>query len=1597
MSTKKYNNAATEYDNTVEPSKKKGGLLSKMKSALSDGLNTISGGTFSKLNALVSGLKNFDLSAFANKLGSKLSGMLKSYLNNAISMLKDMASDTLKSLKNAGKNFILNMAEQFYNDIKATLYIEDIIFAQTIKALYYSGADLAYNDHYIRNQALTRDWNYTLEFIDGEYKIDYSLEYDKLETDLKKAARSGSYKNIEYIFGKMIDNRNKVVSEIASIDNSLENTTYDQTHQKALNTSRETLVKNRNKYDSLIVYYTKVLITYGYSSLSASKVKRLITNTNGIVLPKYFGTTDDKYSKKYNFNTSDILKMMPTFTQHQLTNSDKQTLQDIEEDLSEIEKETDDLRDDAETDEIMSDLAEEWGDGLVSWGVKNNTDTTALSKYAYKTASYYKTKSKLETWRANYRSKQASNTKAMSVSALKKGVNKTIKDNRSRYHKNYDGSSVKYQGSMTTDFLDKAGSNDEYITLRNNNIKSIYILLSSKEIYGNNCMVNDIFYNRCKMKTMTTLMSSWDKAKGLLGASSLVQSIYDIQDVIDSSAYNYTKKVENYLFDPAKNTELGDVFTGNFSGFNSLQYDTDIDSVTLPVIDETSGTIVNTSNVADAIKNYNNIQPPASSSTTSNETTTDEIDKKINSTDVSTKKKLLNTTRYLNKLPMVSKRDIIVKYMTWFYNTLIDTKLSETIAKYCLSTLVYKIIGRNNINNTNQLQDLFADTTNTNLTNNLTNMISIGNLGLLDEYLGLSSKYDNETVKTIVDTYNTMNYIMSIEVKSISFAKSVFTYDNDYTKTLAKQKFLAQMDQLDKLVKDGKTSRSEIWEQKDKFTKQYDGFDRFGIFGVDERSGFQVKYTNIETGDWNSILVSNKGTFFGGSDNTKNNGIRYLDEGADEIVATNITNGTWTIFEKLGEVFFLNTDGDLYIWNESSSTPKLLLSKVAKNYDFIEFKDLNFLFMVGKTNNAGLLFFRNGNFDTLVNTGVDFRYFIDKNLLFFYSEKSSVPIISIDKSTGSYNRVTNDSVIVTTPIPFTIVYTITSISFVTNPTTGAVITQTNRQITYRHHLLFGRQDGKGVYDLVNTSTIENEYDTSWEISSDLVFSNENIHLIQINKKIYAFKDNSPNTEIGHGYIISPIYTRNITTYDIITDLSSNQIEDEYESVDLIEDYANAHNFTLTDNNILFFTMEEKEIDSSTNRTVWVQKFFSHRDTNNISRMSSVNDDRMNNISFYNPRKNDDELIFAIDSSSILYYYNKSSNSIIKLFNDTKFYKSGWEFIDINNRYASLYNPLVSSGLILYDKYSNTIVKTNIISGYWKMIEGYKYYYAISQNGTNKGFKYSSKGKFIFSDVSEADVGRYDIPGYAYDSDKKRIYFGVNRSKNDFSTDYINYDIDEYVYLQNTYTLYKDIEKSDNNVADTMLNEVTNTLIGNTSDNYTIVSDTSGTPDSNTEYFIKDSNDNYISVGYITEFDPNETYYTKKETGNTSDNYTSIGEIKENLASKWDTYKDSIEEMEKSSPIYVDMVTTAMANTEFDVDDENMLQDIKLDLILGDEGKNSTAFLLLEDNNKKYYIKNEEDKYKNLSPTSNEWNMIYDNATSAFLNADEDDIDNIPHS
>ena len=1817
---KKYSNAASEYDNTIEPSKKKGGFLSSLKSKLSDSLNTISGGLFGKLNELKSKLVSFDLSA----LTSKLKGLLSSFLDNALNMLKDMAKDALNSLKNAGKNFAMNIAEQFYNDIKATLYIEDIIFSKTIEALYYTGADLAYNDHYIRNSALSRDWNYTLKFVDQQYKIEYSLQYNKLEDDLKTAAKNGCFKNISYIFESMRKFRDNTNSQIALTNNNIAALDYDETTQKALKNTVETLTQSLNKYDELMVKYTYILIVYSYSSFTTNRVKDLIKETNGIVLPKYFGKTDDKYSRQYNFNTTDCKRMMPDYVQT-LSNTDKKTLQEIDEQNQENQEEADELRDNA--DKSLQGAATL--EATASWAQSQNVDAKVVDKLNQQVA-FYKTNAKIKEWRAKYESKLSSQNKALSKTALTSGVKKVAEDNRARYHKNYDGSSVKYIGSLTdgiNNFSNKA--QDGFISLRNKYIKAIYILLSSKEIYGSNRMVNEDFYNRCKMRTANALYSAMNKATGLLGASSLVQSIYDISDVIDGSAYNYLKKVEKWLYDPKTNVDIG----AQVNTIGSMFYDPDIDNVTFTIDDSESNNIVNTSDMSAIINNPNVVALPSSDSTVSNEEVYNELETKM-SQNSSSKKKILDISRYVDKIPIGTKRDILIKYMTWFYDNIQVRGISKAIAGECLSRLVYSIFGRTGFTSTGNLDSLFTNTMNSVLNKNLQTFISISVLNVAKEYLRLD-KYDSETAGEISDIFDMAAYSFAIEVKNTSFAKAVFLYDIDYMKTLAKQKYESEVKQLKTLnTPNDPNNYNNFYPTKDNMTKIYDGFDRFGIFGFDERSGFIVKYTNIITGDWNSISVTAEGTFFGGSDFTKENGIKYLDEDTDTIKSTSIKSGTWNIIERSKKAFFINTTGDVYTWNSTNKDVDKILTKEGNKYEFIEFPEYNLIIANGNSNN-GLMVFNGTSFDKLSTSGSNFKYFKENNFLIFYTNEGSSKVIGIDVTNN--NKIvylTSESYSLVTPIRFsethTITTTSTTIPVLPDGTQGTPITSVTTNKKYKHHILFGRLDNGGVYDCLNISDNKNEYNYSWEQDTTISLNNMSVYLVKLNNSIMAIKSNSLKTDLENVCIIKPIlnhsYTNTVTGSSGVNNTTiSINYKKGYEDVVYEHQYAEASNFSFV-NDVLFFKanyLTNKENDT------WEYKFFVHN--YNDKQLYDMNVSNKDSIYFYNPNYNNLTLIFGKDrNTNHLYYYNSGNHSVKTLFNDSKYLVNDIKYISINRKYAQLYSNNTNFGVILYNNDTNSVDKTNLTSGNYRILEGNKYYYALSQNGTNKGVLYSKKPNFNFTDISKGEVNRYDMPAFSYDSNLKRVYIGVERSKSILNLDSIKYDINEYVFLRNNYQLYKDMESSNNNITDSILSEVSTKLSGIDPSNIKSLTseELENGPISGKEYFISDEttgnlisvgnslesfdpNENYytedksikdtnsftrlspdevkqgpninttyykkdidtgklISVGIITKFDPSIDYFVKNEvvkeekyvilttneiaTGpidkteyfikknsdyisvgnemtsfkpstdyykeknsingvpifsfiklteseiqigpnvnieyfnkNENGEYISIGSgivkfepgvnyytivqnrspepyvsssmveitsteiengpinnknyyIKDNetdsyslagignvtlnefiigvsyyviketeiitssskstadilneLAETWEPYVENLNEIEKSSPFYTDLSSLSMANEEFDVDDPNEVNGIILDMILGDEGKNSTAYLLLKDNEKKYIISNSDPRYEHIKPNTPEWNMANEYTSIDFLNSDEEDLENL---
>ena len=1813
---KKYSNAASEYDNVINPSSKKSGLLSGLKSKLTSSINSISDGIFGKLNELKSKVFSFNLSALTGKLQGLLSGLLDS----ATSMLKSMIKDSIASLKNAGKNFAMNIVEQFQNDLKAMIFIEDKIFCQTIKALYYAGADLAYNNHYIRNSALTRDWNYTLEFLDKQYDIKYSLEYNKLTDDLDKCAKNGCYKNVMYIFGELLNARNSLNVEKSSQESVLPSLIYDPNSQKAIKATISTLEDNIAKYDELLVKYTKLTIVYSYSSFSPSRVKKLIKITNGIVLPKYFGTTDDKYSKKYIFNNSDVNNtMMPDF-QQKLTKSDSKTLQDIDKQASEIEEENDELKDyaneEAEAGEALSSVASSWNS---SGNIVDNENVKDVNK----AAQYLKTRSKLDTFRANYRSKLTSQNKALSVTALKKGVSQVIEDNRARYHKNYDGSTVKYRKSAA-DLIDDFGESQEnkYISCRNANIKAIYTLLSSQTIYGSNRMVNETYYKRCKMKSSTVLRASADKALGLIGASALVQSIYDISDIIDGSAYNYTVKVEKWLYDPKTNLSISDTF----GSFGAMYFDTDTNSVKYKIDDE-NGNTIDTDNIQEVIDNPQSASLPSSSSTVSNEDTEKEIDD-LKTSNKSAKKYILDITRYVDKIPIGTKRDILIKYLTWFYNGIISRKISEKIAKECFSRLIYKIFGRTGFDNPNKIEDLFINSNNNTLNKNLDTFVSISSLGLSKSYMKLSN-YDTNTSNEIDDIYDMTVYTMSIEIKNNAFTKAVFLYDNDYMHTLAKQKYESQIKQLKNLNGSLESDKlKQFYSNKDNLTKTYDGFDRFGIFGFDERSGFVVKYTNVQTGDWNSILVGEEGTFFGGSDTTDNNGIRYLDTDSDTIKQTSIKSGLWNIIELNKRAFFINFIGNVYIWNSSKKDVVKIMNKTGNDYEYKEFPDYNLIFAIGKKNN-GLMMFKDNNFISLSSTGSNFKWFKDNNIIVFYTDDGISKPIGVDVVTQNYFYISSINAPLTTPIRFTEDHVITTTinSTISNPDgTSTPVSRTEVTHNYKHHIMFGRLDNNGVLDCVNQNTDESNYSNSWIDDSSISISNKSICLVKISKNIYAIPVNSERTEDNNVTIIKPIYTQSYSQTITGTSSSSSSsnttptLKTGYEKTDYLHQYAKLSNLSVI-NDTVFFKADYL------NGTTWETKFFVHKYNDSVIDEMSVSS--KDSIKFYNPDKDNLQLIFGKDSANNLYYFNPSKNIIKALFSESKYIVDGWKYCNINRKYAQLYNENAPIGVILYDNDNNSIIKTNLTTQYWKVLEGNKYFYALSQNGTNKGVLYSKKPLFNFTDITSNDVSRYDINGFVYDSSLKRTYLGVERSKNILNVDSVNYDINEFIYLKNAYELYKLNETNSNLDTQKILDDLSDKLAGvdksaiktltsseivagpvsgkeyfindessgelisvgnsltsfdqnetyykqetevkktnsfdhlsaddikngpitgqeyytkdlsgrlisvgnvikfdsskeyyikntidNTSkyrllndsekklgpisnkeyckkrgDNYISlgnsntkfseaidyyiennpiesipiisyemvdkdvdsiqnieyfeknseygyfesvgygfkditefksdkayyisvqnrssdpsiessiveVTDKSSGPLSNIRYFISDNDGNYHFYGTgnvdFTDFDDSTTYYIVKESEIISNSTKSTSEILNDLIDTWSPYVESLSEIEKSSPFYTDLAMISASNEEFDVDDPNEVDGMLLDLILGDEGKTSKAYLLMEDNTK-YIIKTVDEKYKDLKPGTTNWNLINETSSIDFLNSDETDIENVPTS
>ncbi|HQL11832.1 MAG TPA: hypothetical protein PK507_02340 [bacterium] len=92
----------------------------------------------------------------------------------------------------------------------------------------------------------------------------------------------------------------------------------------------------------------------------------------------------------------------------------------------------------------------------------------------------------------------------------------------------------------------------KFISPRNNNIKKIYIYLQSKELHDEFYMLNKPFYERMKHPVYSTLIDSLDSAASGFFKAGLGKRYVDTIYAIESAYYDYTRSVEDLLYDPAK-------------------------------------------------------------------------------------------------------------------------------------------------------------------------------------------------------------------------------------------------------------------------------------------------------------------------------------------------------------------------------------------------------------------------------------------------------------------------------------------------------------------------------------------------------------------------------------------------------------------------------------------------------------------------------------------------------------------------------------------------------------------------------------------------------------------------------------------------------------------------------------------------------------------------------------------------------------------------------------------------------------------------------------------------------------------------------------
>jgi len=1363
---KPINNVLSNYDNEVVETESgssgfASGLLETYKNGGAQGLvSNLTTSVSSYLNDKIQSLNKL-ASGFASGMLDKL-GLSKyldkfmefgnKYFGDVMKMLGDMKNDALRQLQNAALNYISNIVEDLTANLLSTVYIPDSVFKLTIEGLYKAGADLAYNSHYLRDHCLARDWNETLKYVDEQYGLDYSPAYDELIADVETCSHGSCWKNLHYIFGKMYDHYKYIVKEIGKNTREVEkiiggdisslnemtdeefNTRFDDvTIAKivALQGIIGDLTRNKTLIEETMVKGLKDLIVYSYTYVRASDIRKFFTDYPEILKPMYYGSTDNKYNQRFAFTGSDIEIMMPMHGDHKLTEADEAILNDVNSHINELSAAADEASKNATEYELR---AKEAGfsleDGYTIEGAKN------------------KAAASISTLRKNVNQNQKDRYGTLSRTALTKGSNGVYKASMARYTmKNSKKDKVKYRSKDIDDVLEATMTYDNtWVDLRNKNIKTIYVLLANETIFGSEMMVNKAFYDRCKIPTATVLKTSLDKARGILGTSMLVQSMFDLSDAIDGSAYNYTKSVEDYLFDPSVNRSadsLAEVFGGAWKlTFEELN-EPDIKDLKITG-DLVEGEIVNPQDVA--------------SNHVVNNNTLEKINKMLDANLVA-KRAIVNILRFASNIPMLNRRDIIIKWLYFFYNAMVSKGIDQAIRQRTLSSLVYYVFGKKGITDISEINGIFDYATTESLNDNIKVLAAISKLQLYEEAMRLE---ETEFKTTIIKLYKLAVDMMAREVEDIGFIKSLFKYDKEYLKTFFKASFYNEVDFLKSINSRDNLLYGIFYPHKDNLTEHFDGFDRTGIFGYSD-SLKRIQFTNIIDGDWLSIAVTYNGTFFGGSDFAEKHGIKILDESTGTIVDTNITTGNWvSIFEYFKTTFFINSDDQLYYWN-GSDVVYTGIDHIS-DWEFKTIKEISLILLCSK-NNSGFKYFTNSRFNDGSTSGSGWKcqkipgghiVYPTKNPGYPYAITTSKAFKMLN-GFDTYTHFAN--------ITHTMKQTVNPPQGATNPD-GTPVKPT---VTYTYTLyLFGGTRNNGILTYKSTSGSSNKF---------------------------QFEKSNPETRfvdaVGSSSLAIPMNLTN-TTICVVTD-------NKFVDVDFIISHASESTGGIAP----VYPLDEddsstlRQFTSITKYQTCKSKVFFTDSTGSGNQnyyidfgTSTVNDlddsIDLNSGVFYEFDPNDTLYWKRNDGKGV---YKFTNNSVVAMIDGADNDLTGWELTYAGGRlYAT--NTLTGKGVRTIS--GNKLVTTNIDSGFWKVGASDAKVFAMSYNNTNKGIRYCNRlaPTIEFIEIP-AECTKYgDIGGFAYNSSRGIMYFGENRSALILNVGSIPYDVDGFIFPLYEYELQK---------------------------------------------------------------------------------------------------------------------------------------------------------------------------------------------------------------